>query len=120
MASAQVRNFKSADESRDIPGGKVQVINSPAGTAALGTLNPGWKWSTNVKPVVGTEWCEVEHFDYVVSGRLAGKLKDGTEFEAGPGDVIYIPPGHDGWVVGDEPFVSIGFGPASAEFGKPR
>ena len=60
-----------------------------------------------MKPVAGTEWCEAPHFQYHVSGRLHAVMSDGTEFEAGPGEVTALPPGHDGWVVGNEPVVLI-------------
>ncbi len=72
-------------------------------------LQPGWKWSNDIKPRVGTEWCEAPHFQYLISGRFRTKLKDGTEFEAKAGDVYSVPPGHDGWVVGNEPAVGIEF-----------
>jgi hypothetical protein len=117
MASAEIKNFATPDDSRPIPGGQVDTVTSPAGSMALGTLQPGWRWSKDIKPVVGTEWCEVEHFEYIVSGRITIHLKDGTEYSGGPGDIFYVPPGHDGWVVGDEPLRSISFGPS--DFGKP-
>lgn len=70
---------------------------------------PGWRWSKDVKPIVGTEWCQLRHIGYVLDGRLRVALEDGYEFEVGKGDVMMIPAGHDAWVVGDEPFESIGW-----------
>jgi hypothetical protein len=70
-------------------------------------LEPGWRWSNDVKPIAGTESCEVAHFQYQVSGRLGIRMDDGTEFVSEPGDVLLLPSGHDGWVVGDEPVVVI-------------
>jgi hypothetical protein len=119
MGALQIKNFKAPDESRDIPGGKIHTVKSPSGAFSIGVMQPGWRWSTDIKPVVGTEWCEFEHLEYVVSGRLAIRTKDGEETTAGPSDVYYIPPGHDGWVVGDEPLVTLSWGP-EAEFGKEK
>lgn len=72
-------------------------------------LQKGWKWSNDIKPVVKTEWCEAPHLQYIISGRYQVKLKDGTEFEIGPGDVTSVPPGHDAWVVGNDTLVGIEF-----------
>ena len=71
------------------------------------TLLPGWRWSESVKPIAGTASCEAPHTQYHISGRLAIRMDDGTEFVYGPGDVAQVPPGHDAWVVGDEPAVII-------------
>lgn len=70
---------------------------------------PGWRWSEHIKPTVGTEWCERTHVGYVISGRERVRLRDGTEFELGPGDAYLVPPGHDAWVVGDQPCVAVNF-----------
>ena len=72
-------------------------------------LDKGWKWSKDIKPVVKTEWCEAPHVQYLISGRYRVKMKDGTEFEIGPGDAASVPAGHDAWVVGEEPAVGIEF-----------
>jgi class 3 adenylate cyclase len=71
------------------------------------TTRPGWRWSTHIKPLVGTEWCRSRHLGFVVSGRLHIKLNTGAETELGPGDFFDIPAGHDAWVVGDEDNVII-------------
>ena len=76
------------------------------------THEPGWRWSECVKPAVGTDSCQVGHLIHVTSGRIVVRMDDGSEAEFGPGDVGSIPPGHDAWVVGDEPFISIDFGDA--------
>jgi class 3 adenylate cyclase len=70
-------------------------------------LEPGWRWSTHVKPVAGTELCEYHHIGYVMSGRLHLMTAGGVQLEVGPGDVFDIPAGHDAWVVGDEPWVGL-------------
>ena len=82
------------------------------------TFQPGWRWSESVKPIAGTDSCQVPHNGYVVSGRIHIKMDDNTEFEAGPGDAYEIPAGHDGWVIGDEPYVGIDFSPAMTDYAK--
>ena len=76
-------------------------------TVSRTVQDPGWRWSEHVKPVVGGEWCEARHVGVVVSGNWGAILRDGTEIEFGPGDVYDIPPGHDGYTIGDEPCVLI-------------
>ena len=71
------------------------------------TLEPGWRWSSHVKPLVGTDLCEAPHFQYHVQGTLHIVMADGAEFDARPGDVTALPQGHDAWVVGDEPVVVV-------------
>ena len=100
-------SFDSPDEVREFPHGRVEIVK--VGGAEIGRLilQPGWRWSNDVKPIAGTELCEAPHMQYHVSGRLHVRMADGTEFEAGPGDVTSLPEGHDAWVVGDEPAVSV-------------
>jgi quercetin dioxygenase-like cupin family protein len=81
-------------------------------------LEPGWKWSECVKPIVGTESCQVLHTGYVVSGQMKLVHDDGSEKEIGPGDVYVIRPGHDAWVVGDEPYVGIDFSSETEHYAK--
>jgi mannose-6-phosphate isomerase-like protein (cupin superfamily) len=99
------RNFSRPDEVRTFEKGKVEILHLNDGVVARATLQPGWKWSQHVKPVVGTQWCQSSHFQYVISGRMHIKMADGTEFEVGPGDVSFVPSDHDAWVVGSEPMV---------------
>jgi class 3 adenylate cyclase len=79
------------------------------GDAAFGriTYQPGWRWSIDVKPIVETETCQIHHVGYVISGNLRIEMADGTSLVAGPGDIFEVPPGHDAWVLGDEPWVSV-------------
>lgn len=90
-----------------MPNGHVDVVKMAGGEIGRLVLQPGWKWSTDVKPIAGTDSCLAPHFQYHVSGRLAILMDDGTEFTAGPGDVTSLPSGHDAWVVGDEPVVVV-------------
>ncbi len=95
------------DETRTFEKGKVELASLGGITFGRANLEPGWRWSESVKPIVKTEYCEAPHMSYHVSGRLRIRMADGTEEEFGPGDVGVIPPGHDAWVVGDEPVVII-------------
>jgi len=87
--------------------GRVEWVSLGELTVGRTIQQPGWRWSEHVRPIVGGEWCQARHVGVVVSGRLRVLTADGEEFEFGPDDVFDIAPGHDGWVVGDEPVVSI-------------
>jgi EutQ-like cupin domain len=88
------------------------VVNVSGTQVGRFTFQPGWKWSDCVKPVAGTESCQVEHLGYVVSGRIHIAHEDGTAVDLGPGDAYRIEPGHDAWVLGDDPFVGVEFSSA--------
>jgi hypothetical protein len=107
METMQKKNLSQADEIRKFPNGQLELVTVGGITFGRGTLQPGWKWSTSVKPLVNTKSCEAPHLQYHISGRLAVRMDDGSEAEFGPGDVSLLPPGHDAWVVGDEPVVVI-------------
>jgi len=100
-------DFAKPDEVREFPHGRVEIVT--VGGAQIGrlTLQPGWRWSNDVQPIAGTDLCQAPHMQYHVSGRVHIRMADGTEFEAGPGDVTSLPQGHDAWVVGDEPAVAV-------------
>jgi hypothetical protein len=99
--------FNKPDEVRQFPHGRAEILR--VGGAEIGRLifEPGWRWSNDVQPIAGTPWCEAPHMQVHLSGRLAIKMIDGTEFVAEPGDVTSLPSGHDAWVVGDEPVVVV-------------
>jgi quercetin dioxygenase-like cupin family protein len=103
----QKKNLSSPDEIRPFSKGKVELVTVEGITFGRATLESGWKWSEHVKPIANTKSCEASHTSYHVSGRLRVKMDDGTEAEFGPGDVSYLPPGHDAWVVGNETVVVI-------------
>ena len=114
------KNLDSPDETRTFENGKVQVTTLGNFSASRFTLEPGWRWSENVKPIVGTDSCQVLHTGYQVSGRLHVRLEDGPE-EVGPGEAYVTPPGHDAWVVGDEPVVTVDMSRVTAEeYAKPE
>jgi hypothetical protein len=103
------KSFETPDETRTADRTKVEVVDLGGVTAMRATFEPGWKWSECMKPVAGTESCQVAHLGYVESGRMAIRMDDGAEIEYGPGEVGVIPPGHEAWVVGDDACVFIDF-----------
>jgi hypothetical protein len=109
MPTHEIKNMSASTEVRKFDHAKIELVDIAGSTIARFSLQKGWKWSNDIKRVVKTEWCEAPHLQYEISGRYHVKMKDGTEFEIGPGDVVSIPPGHDAWVVGDEPAVGIEF-----------
>ena len=119
MASLIHKNFDTPDEIRPITNGKVEVVGLGEVSAMRLTFEPGWQWSKDVKPVANTGSCQVHHIGYQISGRLGARLDDGTEIEVGPGEAYNIPPGHDGWVIGDEAVVSVDFRGAE-NYAKPQ
>ncbi len=111
MTGAETKNFSSPDETREFSGkgdAKVLVVNGRPVSKA--TFEPGWKWSVNLRPIAQTDSCQVEHFGYVLSGRMRVVMDDGTQFEVGPDDLFSLPPGHDAEVVGDDTCVMVDFG----------
>jgi hypothetical protein len=115
MAGVELLDFDSPDETRAPEKTRVDVVRLGNTTAARFAFEPGWKWSECVKPVAGTDTCQARHVGVVQSGRLAVKHDDGTETEIAPGHAYVIEPGHDAWVVGDEPFVAFEFESRAAE-----
>jgi len=114
MPEVEVKNFDSPDETRPFEGkGQAEVVQVAGRPVAKGTFEPGWKWSVNLKPIAGTDSCQVSHLGYCVSGRMKIYMDDGSEAEIGPGEVAAIPPGHDAEVTGDEACVLLDFGEIS-------
>lgn len=110
---AEHKSFDKPEETRPFPNGKAEMLKIGGADVARLTLQPGWRWSKDVKPIANTPSCEAPHFQYHVSGTLLIHMDDGREFLAGPGDVTSLPSGHDAWVVGDEPVVVVDFVGAS-------
>jgi len=115
MSSLMSKSFDSPDETRRPDKTAVDVVHLGPATAARFTLQPGWKWSECVKPVAETDSCQARHLGVIVSGRLHVVHDDGSEAEAGAGEAYAIEPGHDAWVISDEPFVAYEFESKTAE-----
>jgi hypothetical protein len=98
---------RGPDEQRRFEHGTLDVVNLPGATIARATFTPGWRWTTDVQPLVGTGSCQVAHTGLVISGRFHVRMDDGREYDLGPGDAHVVAPGHDAWVVGDEPCVIV-------------
>ena len=113
MSKILKKRFDAADETRSIPKGKIDVVKIDDHEVLRVTYEPGWRWSESIGPMVKTESCRLHHLIYFISGRFAVRMDDGTTLEFGPGDVGHIPPGHDGWTVGNEPCVGVDFGGVS-------
>jgi mannose-6-phosphate isomerase-like protein (cupin superfamily) len=105
------KNFDSPEVLREFDHGKVELVTVEDVTLARFTLQPGWKWSEAIRPIAKTEHCVMHHAQCVISGRLRVVMEDGEQMDFGPGDFASIPPGHDAWILGDEPFVGIDFSP---------
>src|SRR5688572_569860 len=107
MPHLQRKGFANPDQARTFTHGKIDVVQ--LGEAAVGRFlfQPGWRWSNDVAPIVGTRSCQHRHLGYTISGRLHVRMEDGTELIIQPGDAYEIPPGHDAWVEGDEPWDSV-------------
>jgi len=107
VADVVLKRFDRPDETREFEKGRFEVVDIGGMTIGRATYEPGWKWSEHVGVPLGKRRCDVEHVGIVVSGRATAAMDDGRVIEMGPGDIFYIAPGHDSWVVGDEPYVSL-------------
>ena len=120
MAGMVCMSLNRPEETRSFKDGKgkLELVNCAAGPVGRATFEPGWKWSEHVKPIAGTDSCQAAHLGYYVSGRMRVVMDDGEEAEFGPGDFAIIPPGHDAWIVGNEPCVVIDW-QGFADYAKP-
>lgn len=110
---AEQKSFAAPDETRTFPHGQLDLLTIGGADIGRLTLQPGWRWSQDVRPIAGTDLCEAPHFQFHVSGTIRIEMADGTGFDARPGDVTALPQGHDAWVVGDEPVVLVDWWGAS-------
>jgi quercetin dioxygenase-like cupin family protein len=104
-----IKRFENPDEVRTFEKGRFELIKIGGMTIGRATYEPGRKWSQHVAPVAGTSLCQVEHVGMVISGQAACAMEDGRSYVMKPGDIFYIGPGHDSWVMGDQPYVSLHF-----------
>ncbi|WP_236239976.1 cupin domain-containing protein [Streptomyces sp. CC228A] len=121
MTGILQRTFEQADETRPFEEGKgrLDLLNTEHGPVGRAVFEPGWQWSEHIKPIVGGDSCQAAHVGYCLSGRMKIVMDDGEAVELGPGDFMAVAPGHDAWVVGDEPCVMLdwaGFG----DYAKPQ
>ncbi len=101
------KRFDRPDEVRVVEKARVELVELGELSVGRAIFEPGWRWSEHVKPIVGTESCQVHHIGYVMSGHLHVEMTDGASLDVVGGDAFEIPPGHDAWVIGDEPWVSV-------------
>jgi quercetin dioxygenase-like cupin family protein len=109
MLDVILKRFETPDEARVFEKGRFELVRVGGMTIGRASYEPGWKWSVHVGGATGAKSCQVEHVGMVVSGRATAAMDDGRVVEMKAGDVFYIAPGHDSWVVGDEPYVSLHF-----------
>ncbi len=115
MAGTAAKNFENPDERRTPDKTQVEVVDLGSVKAARMTLQPGWRWSECIKPLAGTDSCQVHHVGTCTSGQLHVEHQDGSSVEIGPGDAYVIEPGHDAWVIGSDAFVGYEFDSQAAE-----
>lgn len=109
MGSLHSGDLGSPDETREIPNGRIELVRMGDATIGRFTFQPGWRWSESVKEIAGTDSCQTHHVGYALSGTLHVVADDGEEAEVGSGQAYVVMPGHDAWVVGEEPFVGLEF-----------
>lgn len=116
----EAKNLDKPDERREFPSGHTDVLNLPGLTFAVATYEPGWRWSEHVAQIAGTRSCLIHHNGFCLRGRARVRMDDGSEHDIRPGDVFVIPPGHDAWVLGDEPLVLYGFTGSAAQYAEAK
>jgi quercetin dioxygenase-like cupin family protein len=104
-----LKRFEHPDEVREMVKGRFEIVRLANMTIGRATYDPGWRWSEHVGRALGAQLCEVEHVGLVLAGQATAAMRDGSVNVLSAGDLFHIPPGHDSWVVGDEPYVSLHF-----------
>ena len=117
MSSIEIKNFATDSDVSTPNHARVETVNIAGQKVMKLVVQPGWVWSECIKPTVGGHSCQAGHVGVVISGRLGCSHDDGSKIEVGPGDAYYFAPGHDGWVVGDEPCVMYEIVEAGKDFG---
>lgn len=107
MAGIMKKSFKTPDEVTKLERGEVASVTLGGLIFQRRIFEPGWRWSKDEKPLVKTDSCEKYHVLYIISGRVKVAMDDGTGEELGPGELAIVPPGHDAWVLGKEPYVAL-------------
>ena len=109
MTTLQTKSFHTPEAMLTLPKTRMDMVSFADLTVLKTTLDVGWRWSEHVKPEAGTQSCQAPHLICLLAGRVHVVMDDGTEADITPGDVVVVPPGHDAWVVGEEPCVSLDF-----------
>jgi hypothetical protein len=109
MGKAATKRFETPDETRELEHGRIDIVHLAGSTAAHVTFEPGWRWATDIKPLVGTDSCQAHHVGHCVAGSLHVVTDEGSEFDIGAGDAYEILPGHEAWVVGDATYSALEF-----------
>ena len=117
--TADKKSIRTPDEVREFDKGRIEMLTIGETFFARTVFEPGWRWSESVKPLVGTESCELPHAAYVASGALHVSMDDGRQLDVEAGELFVVGPGHDAWVIGDEPCVLYDFGGEDADYAKP-
>ena len=107
MPRLRYKSFATPDEIRPIPKGRAAIVSLDEATVARSEFYPGWRWSTDLAPIMGTQSCQVHHLGHAVSGVLHVRMDDGEALDIPPDSIYEIPPGHDAWVVGEEPWLTL-------------
>jgi hypothetical protein len=109
MNKVESKSFGHPDEVREFPRGRLELIKIGGATVGRATYEPGWRWTTSLRPLAKTESCRAAHLQFHISGVMRVRMDDGTELDCKAGEVSLLPAGHDAWVVGDEPVVVVDF-----------
>jgi Cupin domain len=117
--NSKAKSFAEADDIKQFPNGEERILDVAGVPVGFATFRPGWRWSNDIRPLTGTDRCTVFHVGYALSGRLHVEMADGSTLDIEPGDALEIPPGHDAWVVGDEPCVILDWGGKASEYVRP-
>jgi hypothetical protein len=120
VGKVATRSLDKADETRRFPNGTAEMVTLEGVMIGRARFDPGWRWSSDVKPIAGTERCMILHKGYVISGAMVVQAEDGTETTINAGDAYVIEPGHDAWVLGGDPWVAIDFSEQMADYAKPK
>jgi class 3 adenylate cyclase len=119
MGRIERKSFDHPDEARTLPHAQVNIVKVGSLTVGLGTVQPGFRWSSHMRQTTDGELCQVHHLQLLLAGRFAVRMDDGEYVEIGPNEVFDVPPGHDAWVVGDEPAVLLDFLGNIEQLGQP-
>ena len=118
MPRLQVKSFAAPDQLREFPLVRIETVELDEVHVGHCRFEPGWRWSTTFGPMMGTASCPIRHLGYTISGSLRVVMDDGQAMDLGPGSVFDIPPGHDKWVVGDEPWITVEWGGSGRAMGQ--